>query len=175
MAGLFRGNNIVSRSKGILILTTLLLFGVFIIGCTKEDNNADTSQEVGEKFLNQLFTSNYENRYTEFLADKDIDKYYDTFSKYTSQKCLEELERDRIPIKYDKEAQKDNVFLSVSDIKIEFDEKGVGQFEVFLNNQNDNETTIKKATGQITIEDEKKENKISSFFLSNIVNVENDL
>ncbi len=171
MVGLFKGHNIVPKLKIILILTTLLLFGIFITGCAKKANNVNTSQEVGEKFLNQLFTSNYENRYTEFLADNDIDKYYDTFSKYTSQECLEKLEQDRMPIKYDKEAQKDNVFLSVSDIKIEFDEKGVGQFEVFLNDQNDKETIIKKATGQIT----KKENKITSFFLSNVVNVEDNL
>ena len=174
MKVLFKGHNRAAKSKPIIVFTFLLLFGIIFVGCTNKEKSGDTPQKVGENFLKQLFTSDYENRYTEFLVDKDIDKYYDTFSKYTSKTFLEKLEQDRMPIKYDKEAKKDDVFLSVSDVKIEFDENGIGKFEVFLSDQKDKDTILKKATGQITIEESKNEKKIDTFFLSNVVKIENE-
>lgn len=172
MAGFFEGINKRLKFKGIITVIVLVVLGGLLIGCG-EKKTGSTAQEIGEKFLKQLFTADCEKRYTEFLDDEDIDKYYDTFSDYTSQECLDNLKQNRIPMKYDKTAKEEIVFVDVSDIKLEFDETGLGTFEVLLE-ERENSAIVQKATGQITVEGGKKGNEVTSFFLSNIVQVEND-
>lgn len=66
-------------------------------------------------------------------------------------------------MKYDKTAKEENVFVDVSDIKLEFDETGLGTFEVLLE-ERENSAIVQKATGQITVEEGKKGNEVTSFF-----------
>ena len=49
-----------------------------------------------------------------------------------------------------------------------YDEEGTGTFEVVFEDENNKDETAQKATGQITVENE----KVDSFFLSNIVSFE---
>ena len=56
----------------------------------------------------------------------------------------------------------------VSDIEVVYDKEGTGTFEVVFEDENNKDETAQKATGQIMIENE----KVNSFFLSNIVSFE---
>ena len=148
-----------------LFLIALAGIGISVISCGKNAQNESSSQEISEQFLEQIFTSNYENRYTEFLEDEDIETYYQAFSNCVSQECIEKLQQNRIPIKYDKEAYEKNISYVVSDIALTFDEIGTGNFEVILIVDNNESSELKKATGQLKVEN----GKITNFFLSNIV------
>ena len=68
--------------KCLIFLIILSCIGVFVAGCGEKNERKDTPQEVGERFLEQVFTSDYEERYTEFLKDGDVEKYYKTFYEY---------------------------------------------------------------------------------------------
>ena len=156
------------RIKGIkclIFLVMLSCIGAFAAGCGEKKETKDTPQEVGKRFLEQVFTSDYEERYTEFLEDGDIEKYYKTFYEYASQECIEGLKQNRIPAKYDKEAKEEKEFYTVSEIDLKFDETGTGTFEVLLVDKKNKDEVVQKATGQITVDDK----KVNSFFLSNIV------
>ena len=150
----------------IIIMSLLLLAGCQKDGANKE--NANTSQEIEKEFLQQIFISDYEERYTNFLKDEDMEAYYKLLSECTTQECLEYLQKNRIPLKYDKEAEDKQVSYTVSDIEVAYDEEGTGTFEVVFEDENSKDETAQKATGQITIENE----KVNSFFLSNIVSFE---
>lgn len=155
--------------KCLIFLTILSCIGVYAAGCGEKKETKDTPQEVGERFLEQVFTSDYEERYTEFLEDGDIEKYYKTFYEYASQECIDGLKQNRIPVKYDKEAREEKLFYTVSDIDLKFDETGTGTFEVLLVDKKNKSEVVQKATGQITVDDK----KVNTFFLSNMVPCEN--
>ena len=137
--------------KCLIFLIILSCIGVFVVGCGEKNERKDTPQEVGERFLEQVFTSDYEERYTEFLKDGDVEKYYKTFYEYASQECIEGLKQNRIPVKYDKEAREEKLFYTVSDIDLKFDENGTGTFEVLLVDKKNKSEVVQKATGQITV------------------------
>lgn len=121
-------------------------------------------------FLKEVFTTDFEKRYTEFQKDNDTEKYYDTFSDCASEACIEAMSGDRMPLKYDKKAEENSAKAKVLEVKCEVDEDGEGEFEVLLGYEKD-EDKKEKATGQITVIEEDGKEKVDSFFLSNIVEV----
>lgn len=139
-------------------------------GCKGEEGKSPSAENVPESFLKEVFTTDFEERYTEFQKDNDTEKYYDTFSDYASEACIEAMSGDRMPLKYDKKADDESAQTTVSEVKCEVDEDGEGEFEVLLSYEND-EAKKEKATGQITIIQEDGKEKVDSFFLSNIVEV----
>ena len=79
-----------------LFLIALAGIGISVISCGKNAQNESSSQEIAEQFLEQIFTSNYENRYTEFLEDEDIETYYQAFSNfYIDLTCVEDSNLSR--------------------------------------------------------------------------------
>ena len=160
-----KNKNITQKRKYLLFSIAFLGMIVCTISCGKSIEKENSSQEIAKQFLEQIFTSNYEERYTNFLEDEDLETYYKTFSNCTSQECIEELQQNRIPMKYDKKANEKQVYCVVSDVKVEFDETETGTFEVFLTVDNNESSELKKATGQLKVEN----GQITNFFLSNIV------
>lgn len=152
-----------NKIKWLIFSIILLSISAFYIGCKPKETH--TSQEIAEQFLKEIFTSNYKNRYVKFLEDENIDKYYKSFSFCASQECIEKLQKNRMPLKYDKEAIEKGISYIVSNIELEFDTSRTGTFEVFLTDESKAETPTQKATGQFTFEN----GKITDFFLSNIV------
>lgn len=139
-------------------------------GCKGEEEKNSSAENAPENFLKEVFTTDYEERYTEFQKDNDTEKYYDTFSDYASKACIEAMSGDRMPLKYDKKAEENSTKAKVLEVKCEVDEDGEGEFEVLLGCEKD-EDKKEKATGQITVIEEDGKEKVDSFFLSNIVEV----
>ena len=139
-------------------------------GCKGEEEKNSSAENAPESFLKEVFTTDYEERYTEFQKDNDTEKYYDTFSDYASKACIEAMSGDRMPLKYDKKAEENSAKAKVLEVKCEVDEDGEGEFEVLLGYEKD-EDKKEKATGQITVIEEDGKEKVDSFFLSNIVEV----
>ena len=159
------------KKKYVPIFMIVIMSVLLLAGCQKDEankENANTSQKIEKEFLQQIFTSDYEERYTNFLKDDDMEAYYKSLTECTTQECLEYLQQNRIPLKYDKEAEDKKVNYNVSDIEVAYDEEGTGTFEVVFEDENNKDETAQKATGQITVENE----KVESFFLSNIVSFE---
>lgn len=158
------------KGKSIFFMTA----GIAILlcsGCKGEEGRSDLSGKVLDSFLTEVFTSDFEDRYTHFLEDNDVDKYYDTFSDYASNNCIEAMSRDRTPLKYDKKAWEESIQKTVSGVTCRLDKNGKGEFEVTLEYEQEGEKEEEKATGQISLA-EKDGKKVDSFFLSNIVKVE---
>ena len=158
-------------TKKYVTISMIIIMSVLLLaGCQKGGvkENTNTSQKIEKEFLQEIFTSDYEERYTNFLKDEDMEAYYKSLSECTTQECLEYLQQNRIPIKYDKEAEDKKVSYIVSDIEVVYDKEGTGTFEVVFEDENNKDETAQKATGQIMIENE----KVTSFFLSNIVSFE---
>lgn len=159
--------NIFNNSKKLIFsIITVFCASLFLMGCGKDKSMKD--EEIANIFLEQVFSTDYENRYTEFLKDQDVDKYYETFSEYVSESCIENLKNNRTPVKYEKEAASEEILYVVSDIKLKFNEDGSADFELLLADKNNTEKDIKKATGQISIIDK----KVDRFFLNKIVDIE---
>lgn len=158
------------KKKYVPIFMIVIMSVLLLAGCQKDGvkENANTSLKIEKEFLQQIFTSDYEERYTNFLKDDDMEAYYKSLTECTTQECLEYLQQNRIPLKYDKEAEDKKVNYNVSDIEVAYDEEGTGTFEVVFEDENNKDETAQKATGQITVENE----KVESFFLSNIVSFE---
>ena len=159
------------QMKGKYIL--FMAVGVTILlcsGCKKEEGESFLAKTVTENFLQEVFTTDFEGRYTEFQKKNDIEKYYDTFADYASKACIEAMSGDRMPLKYDKRAEEKSAQTTVLEVKCEVDEDGEGEFEVLLGYEKD-EDKKEKATGQITVIQEDGKEKVGSFFLSNIVEV----
>lgn len=130
----------------------------------KQLDEVNTQEKIAEQFLEHIFTSNREKRYTQFLKDENIDEYYESFEVFTSEECIKKLKQNRIPYKYDKEANEKGISYVISNMKVEFDTNETGTFEVLLEDTN-KVSKPQKATGQLTLQNE----KITDFFLSNIV------
>ena len=139
-------------------------------GCAQDEGKSSSATTVPESFLKEVFTTDFEKRYTEFQKDNDTEKYYDTFSDCASEACIEAMSGDRMPLKYDKKAEENSAKAKVLEVKCEVDEDGEGEFEVLLGYEKD-EDKKEKATGQITVIEEDGKEKVDSFFLSNIVEV----
>jgi len=157
-----KGKHILFAAAGIAVL--------LCAGCKGEEGNSSSVGNAPESFLKEVFTTDFEERYTEFQKDNDTEKYYNTFSDYASKACIEAMSGDRMPLKYDKKAYEESAQTTVSEVKCEVNEDGEGEFEVFLSYEND-EAKKEKATGQITVIQEDGKEKVDSFFLSNIVEV----
>lgn len=139
--------------KFMLSILAIFCAALLLIGCAKAKSMKD--EEIANRFLEQVFSTDYENRYTEFLKDQDVDKYYETFSECVSESCIENLKRNRTPVKYDKAAKAEGILYCVSDIKLKFDDDGTADFELLLADESNKEKDIRKATGQISIIDKK--------------------
>lgn len=158
------------KKKYVLIFMIVIMSVLLLAGCQNDGfkENANTLLKIEKEFLQQIFTSDYEERYTNFLKNDDMEAYYKSLSECTTQECLEHLQYNRIPLKYDKEAEDKKVNYTVSDIEVAYDEEETGTFEVVFEDENNKDGTAQKATGQITVENE----KVDSFFLSNLVSFE---
>ena len=77
-------------------------------GCAQDEGKSSSATTVPESFLKEVFTTDFEKRYTEFQKDNDTEKYYDTFSDYASEACIEAMSGDRMPLKYDKKAEENS-------------------------------------------------------------------
>lgn len=139
-------------------------------GCKKEEGESFSAKTVPENFLQEVFTTDFEGRYTELQKNNDMEMYYDTFSDYASKACIEAMSGDRMPLKYDKKADEESLHTTVLEMECEVNKDGEGEFEVLLSHEED-KVKKEKATGQITITTEDGKEKVDSFFLSNIVEV----
>lgn len=157
--------------KGKRVLFAAAVIAILLCsGCAQDEGKSSSATTVPESFLKEVFTTDFEKRYTEFQKDNDTEKYYDTFSDCASEACIEAMSGDRMPLKYDKKAEENSAKAKVLEVKCEVDEDGEGEFEVLLGYEKD-EDKKEKATGQITVTQEDGKEKVDSFFLSNIVEV----
>ena len=89
------------KKKYVPIFMIVIMSVLLLAGCQKDEankENANTSQKIEKEFLQQIFTSDYEERYTNFLKDEDMEAYYKSLSEYTTQECFEYLQQNRIPL-----------------------------------------------------------------------------
>ncbi len=95
-----KGKRVLFTAAGIAIL--------LCSGCTEGEGKSSSATTVPESFLKEVFTTDFEKRYTEFQKDNDTEKYYDTFSDCASEACIEAMSGDRMPLKYDKKAEENS-------------------------------------------------------------------
>ena len=82
---------------GCIVLS--LLFS--LVACA--DKSADKSvskEDTLKEFLKLVYETNPDSR-MDLVTEKDIDAYYIDFKDIVSEECLEKMQKNRIPYKYD--------------------------------------------------------------------------
>ncbi|MBF1181941.1 MAG: hypothetical protein HXL89_03920, partial [[Eubacterium] sulci] len=81
---------------------------VLCAGCgSKKATDPAEGKKLMTKFCQIFFETDYKNRYTDFVKDKDQKKYYKAFEEMASKECLDDMMASRNPLKYDKKCAED--------------------------------------------------------------------
>lgn len=139
--------------KKILLLAVL---GLLLMGCAKEESKevTDTKKnEIVETFLTEVFTIDKDSRYETLLGivieadfpsvpeetglqeapeevQKAYDAYYKSFEPFATKKCIESMQANRIPMKYDAHISDEGTGAEITDIKYEKVSDNSYSFEV---------------------------------------------
>lgn len=90
---------------------------VLCVGCgSKKATDPAEGKKLMTKFCQIFFETDYENRYTDFVKDKDQKKYYKAFEEMASKECLDDMMAGRNPLKYDKKCAEDGLAYQPTDI-----------------------------------------------------------
>lgn len=140
--------------KIICLIAALSL--VLCVSCgSKKSVDVSDAKKLMTEFCQIFFETDYENRYTDFVKDKDQKKYYKAFEKMVTNECLDDMMASRNPLKYDKKYAEDSVAYQPTDIELtksnDGDEvEGSYEFKLILEEKTSGERI--SAAGQITIE-----------------------
>ena len=92
---------------------------VLCAGCgSKKATDPAEGKKLMTKFCQIFFETDYENRYTDFVKDKDQKKYYKAFEEMASKECLDDMMASRNPLKYDKKCVEDGLAYQPTDIEL---------------------------------------------------------
>ena len=155
-----------------LFCVILLVSLVLCAGCgSKKAIDPAEGKKLMTKFCQIFFETDYENRYTDFVKDKDQRKYYKAFEEMASKECLDDMMASRNPIKYDKKCAEDGLAYQPTDIELskqggEDEVEGSYEFKMVLKEK----TSEKRisATGQITIETKDGKLLVSNFKITSM-------
>ena len=155
-----------------LFCVIALLSLVLCAGCgSKKAIDPAEGKKLMTKFCQIFFETDYENRYTDFVKDKDQRKYYKAFEEMASKECLDDMMASRNPIKYDKKCAEDGLAYQPTDIELskqggEDEVEGSYEFKMVLKEK----TSEKRisATGQITIETKDGKLLVSNFKITSM-------
>lgn len=161
----------ITRKLGLL----LVMISLFVTGCASKED-AQNAQDMKEDFIQVYFTSDYNQRYTNLMSNgvdlvEESETYYEAYysdiSSLVTQECLNTLIANREPIKYDKQAADNGESITVADVTFEEynSENGVYLFTVTLEADNGSSTSTYDVTGQITVEKEADQEKVSHIFI----------
>lgn len=155
-----------------LFCVIALLSLVLCAGCgSKKAADPAEGKKLMTKFCQIFFETDYENRYTDFVKDKDQDKYYKAFEEMASKECLKDMMAGRNPLKYDKRCAKDGLAYEPADIEItkssdEDDVSGSYELKMILKEKNSGERI--NVVGQISIEEKDGKLLVSKIYISSM-------
>lgn len=161
------------------IFIILIVLEIFVVGCAK--NNAKGLAEIQEKelienFLYEVFDLNKQQRCNTFIemvgptrdmsilpetegvqeisneTQQAYENYCKPFEAYATQKCIDLMQANRIPIQYDLYVVNQNVTVEIADVQYEKVSENTYSFEVSY------KTDLYSIKGKITIE--KAEGKV---------------
>ena len=125
---------------------------VLCAGCgSKKATDPAEGKKLMTKFCQIFFETDYENRYTDFVKDKDQKKYYKAFEEMASKKCAE-----------------DGLAYQPTDIELtksgdEADVSGSYEFKMILKEKTSGERI--NVAGQISIEDNNGKLLVSKIYI----------
>ena len=151
----------------IAVLSIVLFAGC---GSKKSVDEAD-GKKLMTKFCRVFFETNYENRYTDFLKDKEQEKYYKAFEEMATKECLKDMMAGRNPLKYDKKCAEDGLVYKPADIEFtksgdEADVSGSYEFKLTLKEKTSGERI--NVAGQISIEEKDGKLLVSKIYISSM-------
>ena len=152
----------------IIAVLSLVLFA----GCgSKKSVDEANGKKLMTKFCRVFFETNYENRYTDFVKDKDQEKYYKAFEEMATKECLKDMMAGRNPLKYDKKCAEDGIAYEPADIELtksndEDDVSGSYEFKMILKEKNSGERI--NVVGQISIEEKDGKLLVSKIYISSM-------
>ncbi len=155
-----------------LFCVILLVSLVLCAGCgSKKATDPAEGKKLMTKFCQVFFETDYENRYTDFVKDKDQKKYYKAFEKMASKECLDDMMASRNPLKYDKKCAEDGLAYQPTDIELskqggEDEVEGSYEFKMVLKEKTSGKRI--SATGQITIETKDGKLLVSNFKITSM-------
>lgn len=145
---------------------------VLCAGCgSKKAIDPAEGKKLMTEFCQVFFETDYENRYTDFVKDKDQKKYYKAFEEMASKECLDDMMASRNPLKYDKKCAEDGLAYQPTDIELtksgdEADVSGSYEFKMVLKEKTSGKRI--SATGQITIETKDGKLLVSNFKITSM-------
>ena len=159
--------------KKLKFIFICLLFVIWVSGCS--DNTVNDTEFINS-FLTEVFTLNKDDRYTNFNntvinssedLDAAVNTYYLNISSFLTDDCLSELKKNRIPLKYDIEAEKEDAEIKSVKISISDHNDDKYTFELSLITTNsDNSFNGKKFSGYIIIVKNDKGFLVDDFYVT---------
>ena len=152
----------------IIAVLSLVLFA----GCgSKKSVDEANGKKLMTKFCRVFFETNYENRYNDFVKDKDHEKYYKAFEEMATKECLKDMMAGRNPLKYDKKCAEDGIAYEPADIELtkandEDDVSGSYELKMILKEKNSGERI--NVACQISIEDKEGKLLVSKIYISSM-------
>ena len=157
--------------KKLFCVITLLSL-VLCAGCgSKKATDPAEGKKLMTKFCQIFFETDYENRYTDFVKDKDQKKYYTAFEEMASKECLDDMMANRNPLKYDKKCAENGLAYQPTDIELtksndEDDVSGSYEFKMILKEKTSGERI--NVAGQISIEENNGKLLVSKIYISSM-------
>ena len=113
----------------VCIVLSLIISLAGLSACGSKDSGKPAGKEdTLKQFLKLVYETNPDSR-MDLVTEKDIDAYYTDFKDIVSEECLEKMQKNRIPYKYDKKYL--DTPLKVTDISLtDPDDSGTYQYLV---------------------------------------------
>ena len=156
--------------KIICLIAALSL--VLCVSCgSKKSVDVSDAKKLMTEFCQIFFETDYENRYTDFVKDKDQKKYYKAFEEMASKECLDDMMANRNPLKYDKKCAENGLAYQPTDIELtksndEDDVSGSYEFKMILKEKTSGERI--NVAGQISIEENNGKLLVSKIYISSM-------
>lgn len=151
-------------------LALLLLCCFMISGCGKKESD---SEELAEQFLTTIFSSDLNDRYSNF-SNTDISNeeemnaayelYYKDIKDMVSVECLSDLMANRVPLSYDKAADGQKAEVSVKKVTLSQPAEGKYRFTADLEIRQQEAVAETNCTGEIQTTVKEGKEQITSFF-----------
>lgn len=155
------------------IFAMLLCF--IMAGCDNGNTVTVTDEaktQVVEKFLSEFCTFNKEERYNTFseaiaeigieqneetsvVAEKQqqaYDEYYKSFASLATQNCIDTMQANRLPFKYDSVVFEKDITVEIGDVEYETTGENSYTFEVSFKSSEANEILKSPIKGQLTLQ-----------------------
>lgn len=143
------------------------------VSCGKMNENTvseETKLLTVESFLREFFTFNKEERYAVFsekingtdsaeqekfdineMQENAYKEYFKSFVSLGTYKCIEDMKKSRLPIKYDSIASEKELIAEIADMKYEVSGENGYIFEISFKSDEANEFFKAPIKGKITV------------------------